>query len=535
MAPEQPARIFAVGVNHKSGSAFLRDRLFIDEDMQPGVYARLKDQGVAQAVILSTCDRVEFQEPRRGSEQAVDILRGLLNEFGGDVTQTLDRSIYTYVDEAAVRHVFAVASSLDSQIIGEPQVLGQVREGHRAASAAGMVGRELGQLFQAAYGCERVRSETTIGKRAVSIASAAAQIAGDIYGDLKDIGVLVIGLGEIADLIVQQLKAAGAGQIALTGNGRRAEREAQALGYHYLPMEELDQGLVRADITVTAAGLGKYLVEIEAVDRALRSRRYRPMLFLDGGLPNDIEPGVHDLGDAFVYTLDDLEQVAQQGRMQREAVAREADGVDAEIARWTAALAAREATPAVVALRAHFENLRQDVLTEQPHVSADEADPIVDQSIAERADYRLAGTGHARRYAANDGRVGSTALRPRRERHDGERRMSIMDRLDGVISRHSELSALMASGDLDPSKYADLSREYAELSPIVEKAQEMKSTQSELSDLEEAPLGRRYGCRNEGAGRTRTRGAQGALAGFGRSPSHLVTAEGCGGREKCDS
>ena len=141
MAPEQPARIFAVGVNHKSGSAFLRDRLFIDEDMQPGVYARLKDQGVAQAVILSTCDRVEFQGASREPEQAVDILRGLLNEFGGGVTQTLDRSIYTYVDEAAVRHVFAVASSLDSQIIGEPQVLGQVREGHRAASAAGMVGR----------------------------------------------------------------------------------------------------------------------------------------------------------------------------------------------------------------------------------------------------------------------------------------------------------------------------------------------------------------------------------------------------------
>lgn len=375
MAPEQPARIFAVGVNHKSGSAFLRDRLFIDEDMQPGVYARLKDQGVAQAVILSTCDRVEFQGASREPEQAVDILRGLLNEFGGDVTQTLDRSIYTYVDEAAVRHVFAVASSLDSQIIGEPQVLGQVREGHRAASAAGMVGRELDQLFQAAYGAaKRVRSETTIGERAVSIASAAAQIAGDVHGDLKDVGVLAIGIGEIADLIVRQLKAAGAGQIALTGNGRRAEREAQALGYHYLPMEELDQGLVRADITVTAAGLGKYLVEKEAVDRALRSRRYRPMLFLDGGLPNDIEPGVHDLGDAFVYTLDDLEQVAQQGRMQREAVAREAWAiVDAEVARWTAGLAAREATPAVVALRAHFENLRQDVLTEQPHVSADEA------------------------------------------------------------------------------------------------------------------------------------------------------------------
>ena len=116
MAPKQPARIFAVGVNHKSGSAFLRDRLFIDEDMQPGIYARMKDQGVAQAVILSTCDRVEFQGASREPEQAVDILRGLLNEFGGGATQTLDRSIYTYVDEAAVRHDSRLIV-LDSQIM----------------------------------------------------------------------------------------------------------------------------------------------------------------------------------------------------------------------------------------------------------------------------------------------------------------------------------------------------------------------------------------------------------------------------------
>jgi len=375
MAPEQPARIFAVGVNHKSGSAFLRDRLFIDEDMQPGVYARLAEKGVAQAVILSTCDRVEFQGAAPEPERAVDVVRGLFNEFGGGVTPSLDQSIYELLDEAAVRHVFAVAASLDSQIIGEPQVLGQVREGHRAASAAGMIGRELDQLFQAAYGtAKRVRTETTIGERAVSIASAATQIAGDIHGDLKDAGVLVIGLGEIADLIVRQLKASGAGKVSLAGSGRRAEREAQALGYHFLTMEDLADGLAAADITVTAAGLGKYLVGKETVDEALRRRRYRPMLFLDGGMPSDIEPGVHDLDDAFVYTLDDLEQVAQQGRMQREQVARDAWAiVDAEVARWSAGRAIQSATPSVVALRAHFEDLRQEILREQPNADADEA------------------------------------------------------------------------------------------------------------------------------------------------------------------
>tara|TARA_B100000676_G_scaffold313514_1_gene395919 strand:+ start:9870 stop:11144 length:1275 start_codon:yes stop_codon:yes gene_type:complete len=379
MAPEQPARIFAVGVNHKSGSAFLRDRLFIDEDMQLGVYARLAEKQVEQAVILSTCDRVEFQGVAADPQKVAAIIGDLFCELAGAGIDTLRTSIYEKFDDDAVRHIFAVAASLDSQVIGEPQVLGQVREGLRAAKAAGMVGWELDQLFQSAYStAKRVRTETTIGERAVSIASAATQIAVDIHGNLRDVGVLLIGLGEIADLIVRHLRAAGVGRITLTASGRRAEREAKALGYHYLAMEDLTQGLVRADVTVTAAGVGKYLVEKEAVDEALRGRRHRPMLFLDGGIPNDIEPSVHDLDDAFVYTLDDLERVAQQGRMQRELVAQEAWAiVDEEVARWKAGRAVLRVTPAVVALRAHFEDLRLTILTERPHADAAEATQLL--------------------------------------------------------------------------------------------------------------------------------------------------------------
>ena len=379
MAPEQPARIFAVGVNHKSGSAFLRDRLFIDEDMLSGVYARLSGGQIEQVVILSTCDRVEFQGVAADPERAAAVIGDVFRRLAGADIDALENSTYRKFDEAAVRHIFAVAASLDSQVIGEPQVLGQVREGHRTAKAAGMVGWELDQLFQSAYStAKRVRTETTIGERAVSIASAATQITSDIHGNMKDVGVLVIGLGEIADLIVRHLKAVGVGHIVLTGSGKRAEREAKALGYHYLAMEDLNQGLVQADVTVTAAGFGKYLVEKEAVDEALRGRRHRPMLFLDGGIPNDIEPGVHDLDDAFLYTLDDLEQVAQQGRMQRGVVAQEAWAiVDEEVARWIAGRAARKVIPAVVALRAHFEDLRNGILADRPHADAAEATQLL--------------------------------------------------------------------------------------------------------------------------------------------------------------
>ena len=273
-----------------------------------------------------------------------------------------------------MRHVFAVASSLDSQIIGEPQVLGQVREGHRAASAAGMVGRELGQLFQAAYGAaKRVRSETTIGERAVSIASAAAQIAGDIHGDLKDVGVLVIGLGEIADLIVRQLKAAGAGQIALTGNGRRAEREAQALGYRYLPMEELDQGLVRADITVTAAGLGKYLVEKRPWTERFEAGVIGPCCSWMAVCP----------------TISSRSTIsAMLSSIPWMIWSRWHSRAECSVKRWPAKLGqlsmrrSRAGQLAWPRVRRRLpwshcarisKTLRQDVLTEQPHVNADEA------------------------------------------------------------------------------------------------------------------------------------------------------------------
>ena len=279
------------------------------------VYGRLARGGIRQVVILSTCDRIEIQGADAEPERAVDVVRDVLKGAASGEEDTLENAVYTHFDTAAVRHIMAVAASLDSQIVGEPQVLGQVREAHRNATAAGMSGHDLDNVLQAAYTtAKRVRSETSIGERAVSIASAAVQIAEDLHGTLSERSVLIVGLGEIADLIVRQLKAAGIKRISMTGPGRRAEREALALGFHFVPFERLGEGLVRSDIAVTAVSLGRYLVEPAMVSNALRKRRRRPMLFLDGGVPANVDPDVHDIDDAFVYSLDDLEQVALQGR-----------------------------------------------------------------------------------------------------------------------------------------------------------------------------------------------------------------------------
>jgi glutamyl-tRNA reductase len=375
MSPENPARVFAVGVNHKSGSAFLRDRLFVDEEMLPEFYGRLARESIGQAIVLSTCDRVEIQGAHPDPERAVSVIHEFFKRIGGSDAEMLDHALYAYFDDAAVRHIMAVASSLDSQVIGEPQVLGQIKEAHRHAGAAGMVGHEMDDVLQLAYGAaKRVRRETSIGERAVSIASAAVQIAQDIHGDLRERNTLIVGLGEIGDLIVRQLKAAGAHRISLTGPGRRTEREALAQGFHFLPFDDLAGGLARADITVSAAGLGRFLVGKGMVDQALRERRRRPMLFLDGGLPADVEPDVHDSDGAFVYTLDDLEQVAQRGRQEREAVAKEAwEIVDREVERWRAGHNVKAVVPTLVALRSKFDLAREEILASRPEIDAHEA------------------------------------------------------------------------------------------------------------------------------------------------------------------
>ncbi len=375
MPPDNPAKVFAVGVNHRSGSAFLRDRLFVDEEMLPEVYGRLARGGIRQAVILSTCDRIEIQGADAEPEHAAQVVFDVFKSAATGDEDTLKKALYSHFDIAAVRHIMAVASSLDSQIVGEPQVLGQVREAHRHAAAAGMSGHELDDVLQAAYTtAKRVRSETSIGERAVSIASAAVQIAEDLHGDLGERSVLIIGLGEIADLIVRQLRAAGIERISMTGPGRRAEREALALGFHFVPFERLGEGLIRADIAVTAAGLGRYLVESAMVSEALRERRRRPMLFLDGGVPADVDPDVHDIDDAFVYTLDDLEQVALRGRQEREVVATEAWRiVDTEVERWRAGRALRDVVPTLVSLRERFDAMRLEILADRPGIDAEEA------------------------------------------------------------------------------------------------------------------------------------------------------------------
>ena len=375
MSQNKRGRIFVVGINHKSGSAFLREKLFLDTEMLPEAYTNLLRKGIKEALLLLTCDRVEIQgahsEPKRAADQSIKFLSEIL----GKTDKNIEDVVYTYFDESAVRHIFSVASSLDSQVIGEPQVLGQLKDAHRFASSRGMIGPEIDKVLQQAYSAaKRIRSETTIGERAVSIASAAIQIAEDIHGKLHESNTLIIGLSEIGNLLVRHLRAAGGCRFTLSGLGRGTSREAVALGFQFLPFCDLEAGLTDADITISTASLGHYVIQKNMVNSALRSRRRRAMLFIDGGLPSDVEPQVHDLDGVFLYTLDDLEKVARQGRIQRESVADEAwEIIDDSVSNWIKNTDIESVLPTLLALRAQFEGIRKEVLKAHPEVDASEA------------------------------------------------------------------------------------------------------------------------------------------------------------------
>ncbi len=375
-AEGRPARPLVVGADFRSVPAALRDRMFVEEAGLRPFLERLRSSGFDQAVLLSTCARIEVlaAHPDPGSARAP--IAGLLAGRGGARAAEIARRLYDKTDAEAVRHLFRVASSLDSPVVGEPQVTGQVRASHRLSLDVGMVGPELESVLQASYAAaRRVRNETGIGRRPVSLAAAALQLMREIHGDLSEsAGLLILG-GDMGEWIAGQARAAGLGRMVVTARvAAQAERAARRFGCHFAPIGTLPALLRRADVVVASLGTGRFAVTADSVDRALDARRRKPILLIDAAVPADVEPGVHRLDGAFVYDLDDLERIAETGRAARGAAARAAEEiVDREVESYLRGRAARDAAPAVAALRSRFEAVRAEVLDELGGAPADEA------------------------------------------------------------------------------------------------------------------------------------------------------------------
>jgi len=350
-----------IGVNHRTAPVEVRERFAIPEGRLPEALQCLcKHPGVSEGLIISTCNRVEFLAHAENGHEAD--LRGFIREYFQVEPDKVDKYLYEYRDDDAVRHVFRVASSLDSMIVGEPQILGQVKEAYTAARAVGAVNSHLDALVTRAFAvAKRVRNETQIGTSAVSVASVAVELAKKIFGNLAGKTVYLVGAGKMSELAARHLLAHGAEQILVSNRTfQKASDMAEAFGGQAVPFEQLYDNVDKADIVISSTGAPHFIFRREHAEAFLQRRKNRPMFFIDIAVPRDIDPQVNELDGIFVYDIDDLQQVASQHLTDRK---READRAEAivsdEVHRFQERLKALSVVPTIVSLQEHMENIRQ--------------------------------------------------------------------------------------------------------------------------------------------------------------------------------
>ena len=362
-------RLLVVGANQRSSSVSLRERLFLEPDEIPGFVETMRGAGISNGCLLSTCDRVEMVLTHDDPDLACDVVVKAFAERVGVSAAALSEECVRLEGADAVQHIFEISASLDSVVVGEPQVLGQVKDAHRLARDAGMVDSALNALFEASYRtAKRVRTETAIGERPVSIAAAAEKLALNIHGPLSEIGALIIGAGEMGELIAEHLKNRGLGRLtAIARIDVQATTLANRLGGHHAPFEQMESCLRDSDIVIAAVGAGRHVVSREIMEKVLLVRRRKPVFLIDTGVPADIPPQINELDSAFVYDLGDLENVATEGRAGRDEEALLAARIiQEEVELFFKARAGREAGAAVSALRQHFEYIRGTVVADNP-------------------------------------------------------------------------------------------------------------------------------------------------------------------------
>ncbi|PIW25873.1 MAG: glutamyl-tRNA reductase [Rhodospirillales bacterium CG15_BIG_FIL_POST_REV_8_21_14_020_66_15] len=363
----QSARPFVAGVNHRTSSLGLRDQMFIEDEAVPGVLARLRAAGVDEAVLLSTCDRVEVVGAHTDPQAAADTVLGILAEETQVPLADLKAQANVAMDEAAVLHLFNIAASLASLVIGEPQVLGQVKAAHRMAKERGLPSGVLDALLQAAYGAaKRVRTETGVGVGPVSIAAVATMVVQDLHGDLSGVSALLIGAGDMGEMVAEDMIGEGLTNLTVIHpRARRAQRTARVLDCNFAAFETLSDLVPGTDVIIAALGGGGRIVGKDLIAAALKVRRRRPILVVDTAVPGDVDPAVHDLDDAYVYDFGDLERIAMAGLAGRGAEAQAARRiVDEEVQAFLNGQRARDAGPLVADLRRHFEAQRAQALAE---------------------------------------------------------------------------------------------------------------------------------------------------------------------------
>jgi glutamyl-tRNA reductase len=358
--------LIAIGLNHKTAPIDIRERLAFPEDRMETALQQVKSlPSVKENMILSTCNRVEIYATARETEKAVIELKHFLSRFHSLPIKEFDKNLYALVGEEAVRHIFRVASSLDSMVVGEPQILGQIKEAYNLAVESKTSGLILHRLFHRAFHvAKRVRTETKIGNSAVSVSYVAVELAKKIFGTLQRRTVLLIGAGEMCELAARHLISGGVEKVLVTNRTyERALTLAQEFKGEAIPFEEIGQGMKRVDIVISATNSPQFLIHHDQVSKVIKDRKQRPIFFVDIADRRDIEPRVGDIENVYLYNIDDLQKVANENIQDREKEAQKAESiVKDEVAKFVNWYHSLEVTPVIVSLREKFEEIRQKEL-----------------------------------------------------------------------------------------------------------------------------------------------------------------------------
>ena len=355
--------IVLVGLSHHTAPVEMRERVaFPNGRLETALRGLVALPAVAEGVILSTCNRVELVACGSDPETVAAELPEFVAREHGLAREALAAHLYTHRGREAVRHLFRVAASLDSMVVGEPQVLGQLKDQYAVAAAVGAAGQVLHRCFHRSFAvAKRVRSETGIAQKAVSVASAAVQLARGIFDRLEDKMALLVGAGEMGELTARQLLAQGVGSLMVANRTYdRAIEVARELGGIPVPLDRLGRYLPLADLVIGAAGADEFVLGPPALEQALRARRHRPMFLIDLAVPRCLDPVLNDLDGVYLYDIDDLEGVIADNRGERAREALKAEAiVEAEVEtfwRWFESL---DAVPTIVALREKLEVIRR--------------------------------------------------------------------------------------------------------------------------------------------------------------------------------
>ncbi|MDQ3665278.1 MAG: glutamyl-tRNA reductase [Acidobacteriota bacterium] len=363
--------IVLVGVNHKSAPVEVRELLaFSEAACAEGLRALVDGDVVREGLIVSTCNRVEVLTATTSEQvtQSRERVTEFLSQSRSLPHDLLQDHSYSHVDDQAVRHIFRVASSLDSMVVGEPQVLGQVRQAYSVALEAGTAGRVLNRLIHQAFRvAKRVRSETGIAAHAVSISYMAVELGKKIFGSLKGQSVLLVGAGEMAELSARHLINAGVSRVLIANRSQESsERLAKEFGGQAVNFERLADYLPDADIVVCSTGAGEYVVTAKMVREALNRRRNRPAFFIDISVPRNLDPAIGALPNAFIFDIDDLESVISSNIREREREAERAELiVDSEVMQFQQSLRVMEIGPSIGALRQKLHDIARSEMIRQ--------------------------------------------------------------------------------------------------------------------------------------------------------------------------